>query len=92
MEAVRVEQVVVKDGEVLITGLPYKTGQMVEVIVLLQPQKTMRRSHLTVRQLRQSGLIGLWKDRDDIEDSAAYARRLREQVQSRGDIHYDFAG
>ena len=81
-EAVRVEQVVVKDGEVVITGLPYKRGQMVEVIVLPQPQKTMHRSHLTVRQLRQSGLIGLWKDRDDIEDSAAYARRLREQVQS----------
>jgi len=82
MEAVRVEQVVVKDGEVVITGLPYKTGQVVEVIVLPQPQKTVRRSHLTVRQLRQSGLIGLWKDRADIEDSAAYARRLREQVQS----------
>lgn len=46
---------------------------------------------LTVRQIRQSGLIGLWKNRDDIEDSAAYARRLRGQAQSRGDIHYEFA-
>jgi hypothetical protein len=44
------------------------------------------RSHLTVRQLRQSELIGMWKDRDDIRDSAAYARRLREQAQRRGDI------
>jgi hypothetical protein len=39
-----------------------------------------------VRQMRQSGLIGMWKDRDDIGDSAAYARRLREQAQRRGDI------
>ena len=93
MEAVRLEQVVVEDGEVVITGLPYKRGQWVEVIVLPQPQKTtMLRSHLTVRQLRQSGLIGLWKDRDDIADSTVYARRLREQAQQRGDIHYDFAG
>jgi len=34
-----------------------------------------------VRQLRQSGLIGLWKNRDDIIDSAVYARQLRKQAQ-----------
>jgi len=92
MEAIRFEQVVVEDGQMVITGLPYKRGQWVEVIVLPQPQQTVRRSRLTVRQLRQSGLIGLWKDRNDIEDSAVYARQLREQAQQRGDIHYDFAG
>jgi hypothetical protein len=53
-------------------------------------QREAARSHLTVRQLRQSGLIGMWKDRDDIRDSAAYARRLREQAQRRRDINYDF--
>ncbi len=90
MEAVRVQQVVAKDGEILVRGIPYKKGQLVEIIVLPQPLKTTPRSHLTVRQLRQSGLIGLWKDRDDIRDSAAYARRLREQAQRRGDINYDF--
>jgi len=42
---------------------------------------TRPRSRLTVHQLRQSGLIGMWKDRDDIQDSATYARRLREQAQ-----------
>jgi len=97
MEAVRVQQVVAKDGEVLVRGIPYKKGQVVEIIVLPQPfdelktppLKTAPRSHLTVRQLRQSGLIGMWKDRDDIRDSAAYARRLREQAQRRGDIDYD---
>ncbi len=101
MEAVRVQQVVAKDGEVLVRGIPYKKGQLVEIIVLPQPfdckrsglrtppLKTTPRSHLTVRQLRQSGLIGLWKDRDDIRDSAAYARRLREQAQRRGGINYD---
>ena len=54
--------------------------------------KTIARSHLTVRQLRESGLIGLWKDRYDIRDSTAYARSLREQAQKRGDIDYDFTG
>lgn len=90
MEAIRVRQVVAKDGEILVTEVPYKKGQVVEIIVLPQPTKTRPRSRLTVRQLRQSGLIGLWKDRDDIQDSAAYARRLREQAQVRGDIDHDF--
>lgn len=29
------------------------------------------------------GLAGAWADRDDIEDSSAYARRLRERTQTR---------
>ena len=90
MEALRVQQVVVKDGEVLVRGIPYKKGQLVDIIVLSHPPQTMPSSHLTVRQLRQSGLIGLWKECQDIQDSAAYARRLREQAQKRGDINYDF--
>jgi hypothetical protein len=92
MDAIRVQQVVTKDGEVLVTGLPYKKGQFVEIILLPEPLKLFSRVGLTVRRLRQSGLIGLWKDREDIQDSAAYARQLREQAQRRGEINYDFAG
>ena len=36
---------------------------------------------ITAKQLRESGLIGLWKDREDIQDSADYARQLREHAQ-----------
>jgi hypothetical protein len=90
MEAIRVQQVIAEDGEVVVTDLPYKKGQAVEIILLLRPTKEAPRSHLTVGQLRQSGLIGLWKDRDDIQDSSAYARRLREQSQKREEINYDF--
>lgn len=92
MEAIRVQQTIVKDGEILIEGVPYHKGQVVEIIVLSQPVTTKPRSRLTVGQIRQSGLIGLWKDRDDIQDSVAYARTLREQAQNRGDIDYDIAG
>jgi hypothetical protein len=38
---------------------------------------------LTVGDLRRSGLLGMWKDRDDIEDSSLYARQLREAAQKR---------
>lgn len=81
MDAIRVQQVVTKDGEILVTGLPYKKGQFVEIILLPEPLKLFSRVGLTVGRLRQSGLIGLWKDREDIQDSAVYARQLREQAQ-----------
>jgi len=83
MEATRREQVIAKDGELHISGLPYKRGDVVEVIIFPQLAGGPPRSRLTVGQLRRSGLIGLWKDRTDIEESAAYARRLREQAQRR---------
>lgn len=86
MEAVQIQQVITKDGEILITGLPYKRGQAVEVILFLPPTTPRPRARLTVGRLRKSGLIGLWQDRDDIGDSSVYARQLREQAQARGDI------
>jgi len=82
MEAVQVRQVITRDGEILITGLPYKRGQTVEVIVFLPPTTPQPRARLTVGGLRKSGLIGLWQDRDDISDSSVYARQLREQSQA----------
>jgi hypothetical protein len=87
MEAIQRQQTIAKDGEVLITGLPYKKGQSVEIIVFPQPGVTAQRTRLTVGRLRRSGLIGIWKDREDLGDSSAYARKLREQSQKRGDIH-----
>jgi len=87
MDAVRLEQMVAEDGQLTIIGLPFKKGAMVEVIVLPQAERSSRRrSRLTVGQLRRSNLIGLWEDRDDIEDSAVYARRLRERAQNRREI------
>ena len=49
-------------------------------------RQSAERGRLTVREFKQSGILGLWKDRTDIEDSSVYARQLREQAQKRGDI------
>ncbi len=32
---------------------------------------------LTIGDLRRSGLLGMWKDREDIEDSSEFVRQLR---------------
>ena len=89
MEALRIEQIFEKDGEIEVTGLPYKKGQYIEIILIPKPTRK-KRPRLTVGRFRQSGLIGIWKDRDDIQNSSVYARQLREQAQHRG--HYDLAG
>ena len=89
MEAIRIRQVMSRDGEVVITGLPYRKGQYVEIILLPQPAQTTSRPPLTVRQFRELGLIGLWKGRDDIVDSSVYARQLREEAQRRSQTGFE---
>lgn len=46
-------------------------------------QPTREKRPMTAADLLQSGLVGLWADRTDIGDSRAFARRLREQAQTR---------
>jgi len=83
MEAIRIQQTIQKRGELIIRNLPIEKGQQVEVLLLFTPSKTLKRPQLTARQLLHSGLIGLWKERQDITDTASYARELREQAQKR---------
>lgn len=80
MSAVRVERIIETDGEVTVTGLPCKKGQHVDVVVFVKPK---RKRIGTARQLLESGLVGLWKDRTDFPDSPAFARELRERAQKR---------
>ena len=87
MQAIRIQQTVKKNGELVITNLPVTKGQRVEVLLLFTPSSAeLQRPRLTARRLLNSGLIGLWKDRTDITDSATYARQLREQAQRRPGI------
>ncbi|HFC11440.1 MAG TPA: hypothetical protein ENJ56_01255 [Anaerolineae bacterium] len=92
MEAIRVQQTIERDGELLIEGIPFSKGQIVEITMLLKPVEVSNSRRLTVQEFRESGLIGLWKDRDDIQDTLAYARNLREQAQNRRGNGYDSVG
>ena len=84
MEAIRLQKVLEKDGELVVTDLPFHKGQVVEMILLAESPNQSKRPPLTAQALLDSGLIGMWKDRDDIGDSAEFARKLREQAQKRG--------
>lgn len=82
MDAIRLHQVIEKDGELVVTDLPCKKGEAVEVIIRT-PSEADTSPTMTAKQLHQSGLVGLWKDRQDIQTSEHYARELREQAQRR---------
>lgn len=79
MAAIHIRKTVEKDGEISLTGLPVKEGQQVEITVEIGTATPT----LTARQLAESELVGLWADREDIRDSVAFARQLREQAQRR---------
>ncbi len=84
MQAIRLKRTVKKNGELHLTNLSVVEGQQVELLLLLHPTPESKpKKKLTARQLLNSGLVGMWKDRSDITDSAAYARQLREQAQRR---------
>ena len=83
MEAVRLHRIIEKDGELLITDLPCKKGQRVEIIVLPEPPSLPQPPQLTAKRLLESDVVGLWQDREDVTDSAAFARQLREEAQRR---------
>lgn len=83
MEAVRIEKTLEKDGEIILKGLPFRKGEKVELIVLSGPSEEAKPCGITAAELLSSGLVGLWKDREDIGDSSEFARKLRAGVERR---------
>jgi hypothetical protein len=81
MEAIKIQKVVKKDGEIRMTGLPLKKGQRIELIVLTDPLSE-ESTKATAKTILKSGIVGLWKDRP-IGNSAEFARQLREEAQNR---------
>ena len=66
---------------------PQHWGQVLTFIRSLQPRgqdsTSEKQTLLTAADLLQSGLVGMWADRTDISDSREFARRLREEAQTR---------
>ena len=69
------------DGKVIVPDEPVDLRPGDPLLVHVQTLSTT--TPLTAQDLARSTLVGLWRDRDDIQDSAAYARQLRDQAQRR---------
>ena len=57
-----------------------KAGSTAEVVVRLDESTG---SKMTAADLIASGVVGLWKHRQDIGDSSNFAERLRQQAEHR---------
>lgn len=82
MDSNTLETVIERDGEITLTGLPYKRGDHIGLTLLSGKNKDDNK-RLTARDLLNSPLVGLWKDREDIGDSLEFARKLRDTAQRR---------
>jgi len=47
MEAIRLQKAVEKDGEIFLSGLPYKKGQYIEMILMIDSSAAAVRPRLT---------------------------------------------
>lgn len=81
-DVIHVQATIEQDGEVHLANLPLKRGQRIELSIRLT-QTQERTSGLTAEQLLTSDVIGIWQNRGEIDDSATFARELREQAQHR---------
>jgi hypothetical protein len=65
---------------------PDRWSQVLDFIGYLRsapPRDESHRQELTARALLESGLVGIWAGREDIEDSPSFARRLRREAEHR---------
>jgi hypothetical protein len=75
----------VENGEIhLERGRVLPEGAQVVVVVMQDPAPDEVRG-VTGAELLASGLVGLWADREDIADSADYARGLRRKAERRSE-------
>ena len=66
------------DGKAIIPDEPINLPKGTPLEIVVQNKRPM-----TGKDLLNSGLIGMWKDRTDIGDSVEYARKLRQEAQTR---------
>jgi hypothetical protein len=78
MDKIVLKGVVIPDHQLELDLPPDLPPGPVEVEIRQQ-----RIEGVTLGQLLESGLVGLWKDRSDIDDSAGFARRLRRRASRR---------
>jgi hypothetical protein len=80
METITVKGVITDDGQLKVEIPPDLPPGPVEVEI--RPE-VPRVEGVTLGELLESGLLGLWKNREDITDSVEFARELRKRASRR---------
>ena len=64
MKSIRKNITLTEDGEIHLSGLPYRKGDSVDLVLT---EGDARARPGTAGDLLRSGLVGMWADRADIE-------------------------
>jgi hypothetical protein len=75
---------VFKNGQIEFeSNAELQEGDEVIVTVLKQHEADSEVKGITPREILESGMVGMWADRDDIEDSAKFAEDIRRRAERR---------
>ena len=78
------QKVTVKSGGLVsLRSNKLKPGTKAELIVLVEPVDNSVERSMTGSDLLRSGLVGMWAERKDIDDSLEFARELRKEAEKR---------
>ncbi|CAN5653862.1 hypothetical protein BH11ARM2_BH11ARM2_26340 [soil metagenome] len=77
----RLDTRIAEDRRVTFTAPDEVPVGEVEMVVVMVPREERQRT--TGRDLLESEIFGMWRDRDDIKDSSDFARKQREQAWQR---------
>jgi hypothetical protein len=75
----KVKTTIIKDGELIIQGLPFKQGDTVDLTLT----KDNVKRHLTCGDILTMPIVGLWAERDDISDTLDFADHIRNEIVKR---------
>lgn len=82
MKTVAIKTTIPEDHRLVIHVPPDMPPGPAEVVVTAMSSVEAERPW-TLADLLVSGLVGMWKDRADITDSAEFARMLRQEAEGR---------
>ena len=82
MDTIILQGRITEDGQLEI-DLPDDLQPGPVEVEIRQPDGANEIKGVTLGELLNSGLVGLWKDRTDIGDSVEYARELRRRASRR---------
>ena len=83
MKTIEKEAVVLSDGTLQVSNIPFKPGDEVIVSIRKKSGKGQKKQGITAAEILASDFVGSWADRDDLPDSPVYARTLRENAEKR---------
>ncbi len=77
-------QGIVQNGQIHFEDDPQlPEGSQVIVVVMGEQQEIPAKKVMTGADILESGLIGIWADREDITDSAEFVEALRRKAERR---------